>query len=166
MTVRACRVLGGTLCALALALASPSVGAAAMINVTNQLDEQTSGNGCSLREAISAANADTTGPGGDCTAGSGADTIVLPASANHYLVTGASGDIANTSGDLNITSNVTISGAGAASTVIQSDGADRAFDLELPATAVTIQNVTITGGHAPDATGNDAGTTSGSDATG
>ena len=89
MTVRACRVLGGTLCALALALASPSVGAAAMINVTNQLDEQTSGNGCSLREAISSANADTTGPGGDCTAGSGADTIVLPASANHYLVTGA-----------------------------------------------------------------------------
>src|SRR2546423_11812943 len=64
----------------ALALAAPAPAIAA-IQVTNHADEVAGGNGCSLREAISAANNNNHGPGGDCTAGaaSGTDTIVLPA---------------------------------------------------------------------------------------
>ena len=57
-----------------------------------------------------AAYSDDTGSGGDCTAGSGADTIKVP--AGHYSLTGAANDDQNLSGDLDIDSDVTIAGAG------------------------------------------------------
>lgn len=57
-----------------LGLATPA--GAATITV-NSIANTTGGSNCTLRNAITAANADTTT--GGCPAGSGADTIVLPA---------------------------------------------------------------------------------------
>jgi hypothetical protein len=61
-----------------LLLFGTGMAAAATINVVNS---EESGSGCNLRDAIRAANADAAR--GDCTAGSGADTIRLtPSSSN------------------------------------------------------------------------------------
>ncbi|MEA2368445.1 MAG: hypothetical protein QOH38_1163, partial [Thermoleophilaceae bacterium] len=73
------RVAGAAAAALALALPGPA--SAATINVTTTADA-IGGPGCSLREAISAANDNTIGPGFDCTAGEDnpvTDTIMIPA---------------------------------------------------------------------------------------
>jgi CSLREA domain-containing protein len=59
---------------------TPSRAPGMTINVTTFLDEYTDpgpGTGCSLREAITAANSDATY--GGCSAGAGTDTIMLPA---------------------------------------------------------------------------------------
>src|SRR2546421_1773733 len=162
------RLTVARLCALALGAVLPAAASAATIHVTNQLDERTTGNGCSLREAISAANDSNTGPGGDCDPGtSGADVIQLPASASPYPVTGAAGDTANLSGDLNISSDVTISGAGANTTAIEStDHLDRVIEIEIPPHAVTIQDVTIRGGQAPNGAPHGSASMTGNDSTG
>jgi CSLREA domain-containing protein len=70
-----------------VALGLPAAAGAAAIGVTTQADEVSAGDGCSLREAVIAANADTTGPGDDCKQGSGADGILVPASQTHYALT-------------------------------------------------------------------------------
>src|SRR5439155_20357258 len=95
---------------LAVALVLPGAALAAPIDVTNTGDEKTSGNGCSLREAVLAANADDHGPGNDCTAGSGADTIRLEAAT--YKLTAPGSDSAGLVGDLDMTEGLTIVGAG------------------------------------------------------
>ncbi len=100
----------------------PGLVQAASITVTTTEDEFRSGAGCSLREAIEAANNDT-GVGG-CTAGSGADTIFLPAGTytltlpNSYNIN----EDNNATGDLDINSDLTITGAGSGSTIIQAGG--------------------------------------------
>lgn len=64
----------------------------------------TTPNDCSLRGTIVAANA-------------GADTITVPASATHYTLSRAgSGEDAASTGDLDITDELTITGAGARTT--------------------------------------------------
>ncbi len=95
--------------------------------------------GCSLREAILDAN----GFIGD-------DTIVLPAATITLSIAGQNEDTGAT-GDLDITSNITISGAGAGSTVIHAgtttaNGIDRVIQILIGAT-VTISGVTIANGH-------------------
>src|SRR5205807_2430480 len=94
---------------------------------------------CSLREAIVAAN------------GNGqADMIAVPAGTYHLTIAGA-GEEAAATGDLDITSDMTIIGAGATSTIIDATGlGDRVFE-EPPAAAATASNsdVTIKGGHPP-----------------
>ncbi|MBE2269281.1 MAG: CSLREA domain-containing protein [Anaerolinea sp.] len=83
------------------------------INVTTTDDEDNTDLAeCSLREAIQAA--DTDAAYGGCTAGSGTDTISLPA-GTYQLTLGT---------HLQIDSQVTISGAGAASTFIQAGSAE------------------------------------------
>ncbi len=88
---------------------------------------------CSLREAVRAANA-----------GSGGDTIRLPAGAFRLTLAGAGEDAAAT-GDLDLTKSVTITGAGARLTTIDAAGTDRTFDVLSGVTAL-IADVTITGG--------------------
>ena len=100
--------------ALLLALGQ-GVGAAATITVTTNNPYIISDGQCSLIEAINNANNDAaTFP--DCAAGSGADTIVLPANANVVL----SAVYARTDGQFGdpvglppITSRITIEGNGA-----------------------------------------------------
>ncbi|MCP4425138.1 MAG: CSLREA domain-containing protein [Chloroflexi bacterium] len=85
---------------------------------------------CSLREAIIAAN---TSPGDD--------TIVLPAGTYVFAIPGTDEDAAAT-GDLDVTENLTITGAGTADTVIDGGGLDRVFDARanLTMSGVNIQN--------------------------
>ncbi|MDO8616726.1 MAG: right-handed parallel beta-helix repeat-containing protein [Dehalococcoidia bacterium] len=96
---------------------------------------------CSLREAIIAANA-----------AAGADTITLPAGPYNLTMAGV-GDDAAATGDLDITDNLTINGAGAATTIIQAcdssggpcTGVDRVFHVV--SGTVSISGVTIRNGN-------------------
>ena len=112
--------------ALALMFAgAPSGAQAAAIVVTTTQDELNSDGDCSLREAITAANTDTAVDA--CPAGSGADTITLPAGTYTLAIPGADED-GNATGDLDITSDLNVSGAGADTTVVDGNALDRAFE--------------------------------------
>src|SRR3954469_6247815 len=129
---------------------------AASIQVTIADDLRAADGRCSLREAIDVANADAAEfpDAGECPAGEGGDTIVLPAGTFKLAIAGAKeGD--NATGDLDVLSTATIAGAGAASTTIDADGKDRALDV-IDGVTLTVRNVTIKGGHAPDGAPSDA----------
>ena len=89
---------------------------------------------CSLREAIVAANtnADT-------------DTVSLPAGTYTLSIPGKVEEAAAT-GDLDITKDLTITGDGAATTIIDGNAIDRVFDIKLSARAV-LNGVTIKNGN-------------------
>src|SRR6476659_7184355 len=94
---------------VALLIASPGFAATITVNTTQDLAG--GGGKCSLRAAITAANADAPSGmlPGDCPAGSGADMVVLP--AGHYTLSIAGpGEDANASGDLDISGDLTIQG--------------------------------------------------------
>ena len=116
----------------------------AVINVTTNADEYDtngSGAGCSLREAITAANTDSAF--GGCNAGSGKDKIVLQAAT--YFLTRAGNESQNVSGDLNIHSKLTLQGAGQTATIINGNDLDRVIVItESP--GVVINDMTITNG--------------------
>lgn len=88
---------------------------------------------CTLRAAIQQANA-TVGP----------DAITLPAGVYTLTRVGTGEDEADT-GDLDITDDMTIIGANAATTIVDGLTFDRVFDI-LPGATVTIQDVTIQNG--------------------
>jgi len=134
---------------LVVATGAPSAHAAA-IQVTIADDVRAADGRCSLREAIDVANADTAEfpDAGECPAGEGGDTIVLPAGTFKLAIAGAK-EGANATGDLDVLSTATITGAGAASTTIDADGKDRALDV-IDGVTLTVRSVTIKGGHAPD----------------
>jgi CSLREA domain-containing protein len=118
--------------------APPAVAATITVNTTD--DELNSDGNCSLREAIQAANTDTAVDA--CSAGSGADTINVPVGTYNLTL-----------GQLVIQDSVTISGAGAAATVIDAGGASRVVNVSTggaPGTVafsgITLQNGTGTGG--------------------
>ena len=139
---------------LVVTYAFTSVANASTIQVTTSSDDPVS-SGCSLRDAITAANSDSVT--GGCAAGSGDDTIVVPA-GTYKLTHAGKNEFLNATGDLNILRPVTISGAGPDRTTIDGNGTDRVFSLGTSAGGSTIQGVTITHGHAPS--GNQtAGTT-------
>lgn len=113
---------------------------AGTINVNTTADEYNTGAACSLREAILAANSDA--PFGGCTgAAPGPDTINLPAGT--YTLTGAAGEEANVSGDLDIASPVTFDPTG--KVVIDGGLVDRVLDLQ-PGSSLTASDLTITRG--------------------
>lgn len=111
---------------------------AAVFNVTKTTDtnDGVCNADCSLREAIVAANA-LIGP----------HTINVSAGTYTLTIAGAGEEDAAT-GDLDINENITITGAGAATTIINGGGIDRAFDIDPYdySPTVTLQNLTITGG--------------------
>jgi CSLREA domain-containing protein len=133
--------------AVAMGMTLPGLAWGATISVTTIDDELTGDGKCSLREAISAANDDSTGPGGDCAKGSGADTVSVP--DGHFTLGIAVIEDANAGGDLDVLSNLTIAGAGAGATTIDANRIDRVVEVR-PGRVVTIRAVTITGGKAPD----------------
>lgn len=133
---------------IALAIAAAGVGAtpavAATIEVTQTGDAE-GGPGCTLRQAIRAANANAPvlfcfHPGT-----SAPDTIVLPAGT--YALSQAGVDDTAEDGDLDIADDLTIVGAGAADTIIDASGlaGQRVFHVLAGVTA-TISGATITGG--------------------
>ncbi len=108
-------------------------------------DELTPDGKCSLREAVRAANTDTAVD--SCVAGLGSDTILLPAGIYTLTISGANEDVALT-GDLDIRgSDLTVSGAGASTTIINGNGSatgDRVFDIF--GVNATLSKMTIRGG--------------------
>jgi CSLREA domain-containing protein len=133
----------------ALALCVPSASAET-IDVTADDDAYAVDGKCSLREAITSANLDAApfaGPG-ECANGVGGDTITVPAVHITLSQMGIKEDL-NTVGDLDVLGPTVITGAGASATTVDAGGIDRVFDIGVAGT-VTLQGVTITGGHAPD----------------
>jgi CSLREA domain-containing protein len=142
--VRELKAVGAVLALLAgAALTGPA--RAATITVTTTADELDTNGTCSLREAIRAANLDVAVDA--CAAGAGADEIVLPAGVYQLAIPGPAEDAALT-GDLDITGDLVITGAGAASTIIDGGGLDRVFHVDPRGDriAVTIRGVTIQNG--------------------
>src|SRR2546427_7295051 len=86
----------------------------------------TAGGTCTLRAAIQEANA-LPGP----------DTIMVPPGTYLLTIEGRDED-APVTGDLDITDDVTITGAGADRTILDGNGIDRIFDIELPTSRVAI----------------------------
>lgn len=128
---------------------------AAIINVVDDgTDIIGNGDGCSLREAIINSNNDDQSGSTDCTAGSGADTIVLENGITYTLSIPTSGEDASLTGDLDILDDVTITattGATIDASGLSGGGdADRVFDILGSALSVTISNITIQNGQLDD----------------
>jgi uncharacterized repeat protein (TIGR01451 family) len=138
--------------ALALfVLAGPAPAATFAVNDTGDAVDANIGNGvcadaanrCTLRAAIQEANALA-----------GDDTITLPAGTFTLSIPNAGEDLA-AAGDLDITSNLTITGAGARSTIIDGGQIDRVLDVDPTGTGVTasISGVTVRNGKAAGSVG-------------
>jgi hypothetical protein len=140
---RACSAIGAGTVALLIAVPIASAGT---IDVTNTAD--TSGSGCSLRDAVSAANNDAAT--GGCAAGSGADTLTLHAGTYEIAKVG-SGEENNAQGDFDIRSAITITGDGPGASIIDGKNRDRVIDVH--SGTVVLKNLTVTGGKLPDGVG-------------
>jgi CSLREA domain-containing protein len=121
------------------------------VNTTADTQDATPGDGicsdgaaCSLRAAITEANA-LAGP----------DVITLPAGTYTQTLV-AAGENVNAGGDFDITSEITINGGGAATTIIQANAApdtatERVVHCITAATAVVINDVTLRHGRTASA---------------
>jgi CSLREA domain-containing protein len=119
----------------------------AAISVTTPYDELNSDGDCSLREAIHAANTDSRADA--CPAGSGSDIIQLRGQVYRLAIAGFLED-ENATGDLDISSHVTLAGKGRARTIIDAQRIDRTIDIH-GAPRVTIRALTLLGGNVEDA---------------
>ena len=119
------------------ALLAPSAAGAATITVTT-LDDASSPDQCSLRDATIAANANAVA--GGCTAGEvGHDTIAF--------APGLEGSLLLTGGSLVLTEDTTLSGPGAAQLTIDAQGVSRVLEFPGdPAIHSTVSGLTLTGG--------------------
>jgi CSLREA domain-containing protein len=132
-----------------LALTAIPARAATVITLTANWDSFPGDGLCSLREAIIAANTDTAVDA--CPAGNGTDTIILPAGQYDLTLAGINENSALT-GDLDITEDLIIIGAGSAVTTINANGLDRAFqilwtaDVEISGVTITLGNADLGGG--------------------
>jgi CSLREA domain-containing protein len=125
-------------------VAQPGAAHAATITVNTPADEDGAGGNCSLREAVQAANTDAAF--GGCTAGSGPDTIAVPAGTYVLTVPGPDENL-NGTGDLDVATAVTIDPTGAV--VIDGGALDRVIHVLAPAGALTVSDLTIRRGSAP-----------------
>ncbi len=149
MESRLFRGVLGFVAAGVLQLGVASVAQANLINV-DVLADDAGGSlpGCSLREALRAANGT---PTTDCGA-AGADDVLELASGTHQLSIGGTGENAALTGDLDVTNNVVIRPApGAGPVTIDGGDLDRAFELvsgDLGLEDLTISNGTSSSGSA------------------
>src|SRR5207249_11164567 len=92
---------------------------------------------CTLRAAIQEANRN-----------SGTDTISLPTAGVYRLTIAGRNENLAATGDLDIMDAVNITGAGASSVIIDGNGLDRVFDIDLLTNGtVNISGVTIRNGN-------------------
>jgi CSLREA domain-containing protein len=137
-------------------LLSISLGKAqSQITINWHEDIKSSNDGyCTLREAIIAANMNkkSGNRNGECIAGSGADTIVLPEGTYTLTRTDNGKEDSSATGDLDILDDLTIVGANAISTTIDASAInDRIFHVI--AGDVSISDVTIQNGNIPKGAG-------------
>jgi len=148
------RWLGPVVALAALALLAPAAASAAIINVTTTEDQFDTGSRCSLREAVSSANADSNSQSAGCVAGSGADTIKVP--DGRYVLRRTptqppspappipTAEDANLYGDLDLTAPVTIVHTGLRPATVDGNRIDRVFDVL--SGGVTLQGLQVQGG--------------------
>lgn len=115
-------------------VAAPAEAATFTVSKTTDTADGTCDSDCSLREAIIAANA-----------AAGADTITLPA-GNYVLTRTGEDEDLGAMGDLDITSDLAITGAGSATTTVDANDIDRVFDVFGQNLTVTLSGMTIQGG--------------------
>jgi len=136
------RRLPGSFLALALAVLFSAAASATTFPVTKTADtaDGTCDADCSLREAVIAANA-----------AAGADIITLPAGTYNLSIPATGENIAGPTGntpaigDLDINGEVTINGAGAATTIVDAQDLSRIFHVHT-ADPVTITGLTVRNG--------------------
>jgi hypothetical protein len=124
----------------------PSTPAFSQLEVDTQLDFNdpahqvcsATSNDCSLRGAISKANANS----------SRSYQVILPAGTYTLSIPGA-GEDANATGDLDVGTSLLLTGAGAGNTSIDAQAIDRAFQIH-PWASLTVEGITITGGKTMD----------------
>ncbi len=125
---------------------------AATIQVSTTADEYNyngAGLGCSLREAVTAANKDVAF--GGCSSGKGPDTILLPAGL--YKLNRSGSDDTNVNGDLDVQGGVLdIVGGGAKKTTVDAQKLDRVLHA-LPSSELTLRGVTLRNGKSPSVGG-------------
>src|SRR5439155_2998816 len=100
-----------------LGVVLPAAAATFTVTKTADTNDGNCDTDCSLREAIIAANASP-----------GMDTIIIPPGTYLLSIPGMEEDAAAT-GDLDITDGLILTGAGAASTIIDGGGVDRVFHV-------------------------------------
>lgn len=122
------------------------VHAETTITVNTTADELNSNGNCSLREAIRAANTDTAVDA--CPAGSGPDVIQVPAGTITLAIPGVDENDGLT-GDFDITSDLSIHGAGATLTILDGNLLDRIFEV-VGSPAVNITDLTVQHGYHGD----------------
>jgi CSLREA domain-containing protein len=124
------------LSALALSLCMSPLQAAT-ITVDTLNDELNNDGDCSLREALESANTDTGVD--DCDSGAGADVINIPA-----------GTISLTSGQMTLSTDIDIRGAGMNDTVIDAQSGSRIFNVTdssgVAYSTIIIDGLTLTNG--------------------
>jgi CSLREA domain-containing protein len=128
---------------IAASLAPPLDGArAATFTVTKTADtnDGTCDGDCSLREAINAANA-----------APGADTVMVPAGA-YTLARAGNDEDAGDTGDLDVTEELTVVGAGAATTIVDGNDLDRVFHAAF-GVDLRLEDLTVRNGSAMTGTG-------------
>ncbi|MGD8632336.1 MAG: choice-of-anchor Q domain-containing protein, partial [Anaerolineales bacterium] len=139
--------------AMLLLFAVGIVRADTTIVVNSTIDRIANDGECTLREAVRAANADKeSGPdAGECAAGVAADTIVLPPGV--YLLDRSDNgkEDAAATGDLDITSEITIVAEGPGLSVIEAEAgfADRLIHV-LENGSLNLQGVTLRGAQTAD----------------
>lgn len=148
--MRLCRSF---VCCLLVAVCWPALATTFPVNNPADAVDASPGDGtcatalavCTLRAAVQEANALA-----------GADVITLPAGTYTLTIAGQFEDAAAT-GDLDVTGDLTINGAGAATTVIDGDDLDRVFEMRSGTYTLTLNDLTITDGALPGATGGGVG---------
>ncbi len=148
---RSCLALGVLGAVLSLWLL-PAAASAATIIVNDDVDSGSfDHSGCSLREAVSAANSNA--PVGVCNGdAAGPDTIVLQSGHTYELQNLGGVEDANASGDLDITGTTTIrTDGGAPATIVGNDmraaaERDRVVQAFPSSGGLTLQNLVIRGG--------------------
>jgi CSLREA domain-containing protein len=131
-------------------LAAPT---AATITVNTTTDEFAAGGNCSLREAIVSVNNSDYTTYGCALSGSGEVTIFVPF-GDYFLTRTGTEAMIGEYGDLDILTNMTLSGEDRYATVVNGSGLDRVFDVLAGHTAiVAINNLTIRNGNSGSSAG-------------
>ncbi len=141
-----------TLVGLAASFAIPVAAATITVDATADDADQGNNGNCTLREAILAANTDAVVDG--CGAGEPTpvvDLVAVPA-GTFVLTIGPRGDDAGANGDLDLTGDVEVRGAGADLTRVDAGGIDRVFHVAGGVIA-TIADLEARGGDAGSGNG-------------
>ncbi len=124
------------LCLLLLATAAPARAELYIVSKTADTNDGACDADCSLREAVMAANARV-----------GADYVTIPAGVYVLTIAGA-GEDACATGDLDVTDDVFIGGAGPSATIIDATGlGGRVLDVVATGALASVVALTVTGGN-------------------